>query len=200
MSLATLIATHASESAAAGNWAAVAEILNAPRQRVRETRAGYLEVLQALGESDFRHTIEVFSQDPIGKRGVAMLEDPDDSIAGLRFAHPATIGLIQAVAADLRPGVADKLLALGSTAYTYASEAELGTVTAEQCSDAWLVGSDCLLSVNRTGGTTRISFQVMRGGERVRLASLTEGQGSDADQALLTAVETAIDAWLLAGG
>ena len=137
MALANLITTHAAEAAAAGDWAGVAAVLNAPRQRARETRAGYLEVLQALGESDFRHTIEVFSSDTIGKRGVAMLEDPDDRYAGLRFAHPTTIGLINGLAAQLRPGVADKLLALGFTVYTLASDAGLEIVTAEQCQDAW---------------------------------------------------------------
>jgi hypothetical protein len=73
-------------------------------------------------------------------------------------------------------------------------------VTAEECSGTWLVNADVLLSVNRTGGTLRISLNVSRNGQQVRLTSMTEGQGSVTDQALLTAVETAIDLWLQVGG
>jgi hypothetical protein len=42
-------------------------------------------------------------------------------------------------------------------------------------------------------------MNVMRDGQQIRLAMLTEGHGSEADQALTTAIESAIDAWLAAG-
>jgi hypothetical protein len=53
--------------------------------------------------------------------------------------------------------------------------------------------------VNITGGVTRCSLQVYRDGVRAKLQSLTEGQGSEADQALLTAIEAAVNTFLIEG-
>lgn len=58
---------------------------------------------------------------------------------------------------------------------------------------------DVLMSINRTSGVLRISMNVSRDGEQTRLASMVEGQGSQADQTLLAAIETAIDTWLVGG-
>jgi hypothetical protein len=115
------------------------------------------------------------------------------------FAHPITVGLVESLQSQLNTGVADKLLGLGSVESTLAAEAGLEPVTPEECSAAYLVGADVLLSVNITGGVTRCSLQVIRDGVQVKMQSLTEGQGSNADQALLTAIETAINTFLLEG-
>jgi hypothetical protein len=71
--------------------------------------------------------------------------------------------------------------------------------TASECSTAYLVGADVLLSVNITSGVTRCSLIVSRNGQQVKMQSLTEGQGSQADQALLTAIETAVNTFLIEG-
>jgi hypothetical protein len=191
-----LIKAHALTEAQTGDWAAVAEILNAPLQRPRETKAYYTEVYQTLGDADMRHTLRVMAADEIGQAGVARLNDASID-GGMHFAHPITVGLIESLRSQLNPGVADRLLGLGVVESTFAAEAGLETVTAEECSAAYLVGADVLLSINRTGGTLRLSMNVTRDGQQVRLASITEGQGSEADQSLAAVIESAIDAWLV---
>jgi hypothetical protein len=190
------IREHALEAAQASDWQSVADTLNAPVQRPRQTKAYYTEVYETLGDADMRHTLRVMAADEIGQAGVARLNDASLD-GGMYFAHPITVGLIESLRSQLNPGVADKLLGLGVVESTIAAEAGLGPVTPEECSSAYLVGADVLLSVNTTGGITRCSLQVIRDGVQVKMQSLTEGQGSEADQALLTAIETAINAYLI---
>ena len=185
-------------AAQAGDWAAVAAKLNASVQRPRTTKAYYTEVYQTLGDADMRHTLRVMAADEIGQAGVARLNDASLD-GGMYFAHPITVGLIESLRSQLNPGVADKLLGLGVVESTLAADAGLNVVTPEECSVAYLVGADVLLSVNITGGVTRCSLQVIRDGVQVKMQSLTEGQGSEADQALLTAIETAINTFLIEG-
>lgn len=197
--LSKVIREHALQAAQSGDWQAVADVLNAPVQRPRETKAYYTEVYAKLGDADMRHTLRVMAADEIGQAGVARLNDASID-GGMYFAHPVTVGLIESLRSNLNPGVADKLLSLGVDESSIAADAGLEVVTPEQCSAAYLVGADVLLSINRTGGTLRVSMNVMRDGQRVRLAMLTEGQGSQTDQALTAAIESAIDAWLQTGG
>jgi hypothetical protein len=196
--LGKLIREHALTEAQSSNWTAVAAILNAPVQRPRPTKAYYTEVYQTLGDADMRHTLRVMAADEIGQAGVARLNDASLD-GGMYFAHPITVGLVQSLRSQLNPGVADKLLCLGSVESTLAADAGLEPVTPEECSAAYLIGADVLLSVNITGGVTRCSLQVIRDGVQVKMQSLTEGQGSEADQALLTAIETAINTFLIEG-
>lgn len=198
MTLSQAIREHALEAAQASDWQSVADTLNAPVQRPRQTKAYYTEVYETLGDADMRHTLRVMAADEIGQAGVARLNDASLD-GGMYFAHPITVGLIESLRSQLNPGVADKLLSLGVVETTLAAEAGLGAVTLEECSAAYLVGADVLLSINRTGGTLHVSMNVTRDGQQVRLAMLTEGQGSEADQALTTAIESAIDTWLAGG-
>lgn len=198
MTLSQAIREHALTAAQASDWQSVADTLNAPVQRPRSTKAFYTEVYQTLGDADMRHTLRVMTADEIGQAGVARLNDASID-GGMYFAHPITVGLVESLRSQLNPGVADKLLSLGVVESTLAAEAGLEPATPEECSAAYLVGADVLLSINRTGGTLRVSMNVMRDGQQVRLAMLTEGQGSEADQALTTAIESAIDTWLAGG-
>lgn len=198
MTLPQAIREHALLAAQASDWQSVADTLNAPVQRPRQTKAYYTEVYETLGDADMRHTLRVMAADEIGQAGVARLNDASLD-GGMYFAHPITVGLVESLRSQLNPGVADKLLVLGVVETTLATEAGLGPVTPEECSAAYLVGADVLMSINRTGGTLRVSMNVMRDGQQVRLAMLTEGQGSEADQALTTAIESAIDTWLAGG-
>lgn len=194
--LANLIREHALADAQKGDWESVAATINAPSQRPRPTKAYYTEVYQTLGDADMRHTLRVMAADEIGRAGVARLNDASLD-GGMYFAHPITVGLIESLRSQLNRGVADKLLGLGIVESTLAADAGLDAVTTEQCSAAYLVGADVLLSVNITGGITRCSLQVIRDGQQVKIQSLAEGQGSEADQALLTTIESAINAYLI---
>jgi len=196
--LGNLISEHALTEAQANDWDAVAAILNAQLQQPRTTKAFYTEVYQTLGDADMRHTLRVMAADEIGQAGVARLNDASLD-GGMYFSHPITIGLIESLRSQLNPGVADKLLSLGVIESTLAADAGLDVVTPEGCSAAYLGGADVLLSVNITGGVTRCSLQVIREGRQVKMQSLTEDQGSDTDQALLTAIETAINTFLTEG-
>jgi hypothetical protein len=196
--LSQLIREHALASAQASDWAAVAANLNAPVQRPRDTKAYYTEVYQTLGDADMRHTLRVMAADEIGQAGVARLNDASVD-GGMFFAHPITVGLVESLRSQLNPGVADKLLSLGVVESTLAAEAGLEPVTQEECSAAYLVGADVLLAVNITGGVCLCSLRIIRDGVQVKMQSLTEGQGSEADQALLTAIETAINTFLIEG-
>jgi hypothetical protein len=198
VTLSQAIREHALSAAQAGDWQSVADTLNAPVQRPRSTKAFYTEVYQTLGDADMRHTLRVMTADAIGQAGVARLNDASLD-GGMYFAHPITVGLIESLRSQLNPGVANKLLSLGVVETTLAAEAGMEPVTPEECSSAYLVGADVLLSVNITGVVTRCSLQVYRDGVRTKLQSLTEGQGSQADQALLTAIEAAVHTFLIEG-
>jgi hypothetical protein len=195
-SLNQLILKHAKPLAESGDWQGVADCLNAPLTRTRTTKAHYVEVYTLLGDDDMRHTLAVMSQDIIGKGGVDRMNDSSDA-GGMYFSHPITVKLIESLRSQLNPGVADKLLSLGFVQTTLAKEAGIGFITAEDCRAAYLAGADVLLSVNITGGLTLCSLQVIRDGKQVKLQSLTEGQGSVADQALLASIESAIQTFLL---
>jgi hypothetical protein len=198
MTLSQAIREHALEAAQASDWQSVADTLNAPVQRPRSTKAYYTEVYETLGDADMRHTLRVMAADEIGQAGVARLNDASLD-GGMYFAHPITVGLIESLRSQLNPGVADKLLSLGVVETTLVAEAGLGAVTPEECSAAYLVGADVLLSINSTAGMLRVSMNVMRDGQQIRLAMLTEGQGSESDQALTASIESAINTWLAAG-
>ena len=195
MTLIEAIREHAIELATKSDWESVANVLNTPRRQQRETKAYYVEVYSLLGDTDFRAVTEVLASDAVGKGGIARLNDPS-SDGGLYFAHPITVGLIESLRDKLPKGAADKLLSLGFTTVMLAGK----EVTPEECSASWLVNADCLMSINRTDGTLRLSMNVSRNGQQVRLASITEGQGSEADQALAKSIEDALDVWLQAGG
>lgn len=195
MSLIDLIKTHCLADAESGNWSAVAATLNAPMQRQRITKAYYTEVYQTLGDADMRHTLRVMAADEIGQAGVARLNDASVD-GGMYFAHPITVGLIESLREKLNPGVADKLLSLGTVQTSLAADAGLDVVTPEECSAAYLVEADVLMSVNRSEGVFRVMVNVSRYGQPVRVAMLTEAQATTVDLALLESIENAIDKWL----
>jgi hypothetical protein len=194
--LSQAIREHALEPAQKGDWKTVAELLNTPVVRPRTTKAYYTEVYQTLGDADMRHTLSVMQSDGIGQAGVARLNDPSLD-GGLYFAHPITVGLIESLRSRLNDGVADKLLSLGVVESSIATDIGLESITEEDCSSAYLVGADVLLCVNVTSGVTRCSLQVMRDGRQVKMQSLVEGQGSEADQTLLESIEAAINTFLI---
>tara|TARA_R110000868_G_scaffold235833_1_gene489740 strand:+ start:42 stop:710 length:669 start_codon:yes stop_codon:yes gene_type:complete len=201
--LAELIREHAAAEATAGDWQAVAEILQSivstsePRECQTVETA---DALIAVGENP-NALIAVLAKDPTGNFLLSKLaqsgRDAQGNAIGVAWAHRLTVPYLQAgVDAGLVSQTAMTALVDLSQSKTH----PLSAVTADDCSSAWLTGADVLLSVNRTGVALRISLNVSRNGQQVRLASLTKGQGSEADQALLAAVEIATDAWLQAGG
>lgn len=134
MTLEATIRSCAATAAAAGDWAAVAASLNAPVGTPRAGKWQYLEVLAVLGEAEFRHTLEVMRADTIGRRGVELLELPEQAGGGLDFSHPLTAALIMRLASALRPGVAVRLMGLGTI--TRRSGLAIDVSPAE-CQAAW---------------------------------------------------------------
>lgn len=195
--LSQIIKDNALSQAQAGDWSAVAEILNSPVQSPRTTKAYYTEVYQTLGDADMRHTLRVMAADEIGQAGVARLNDASVD-GGMYFAHPITVGLVESLRSQLNPGVADKLLSLGITESTLAAEAGFESVAQEECSAAYLVGADVLLSVNRTNGTQRLTINCSRNGQRIKAIG-TENTKTPADVALSAAIDIAISHWLEGG-
>jgi hypothetical protein len=188
--LGNLIRQYALDDARAGKWDAVATTLNALTRTVRLGKVGGKASLGAL---------------------VAAGIDPDTVIAAMR-ANPMASELLNTLTADgvdwaddMTAYVMGKLVAAGKitqkTADVMRSLSVRGepviVTTPEECSAAYLVGADVLLSVNITSGVTHCSLQVSRDGRQVKIQSLVEGQGSEADQALLTAIETAINDYLI---
>jgi hypothetical protein len=194
--LSQAIREHALEAAQAADWQAVAEILQAITVTAAPRKCGSLEssmAVAAAGAQPFE-MLEKLRADATGNLLYTRLAD-GSSEGGVIWAEPLlTVPYLQARVADFGQPVIDALRSL-SAPVTH----PWGEVTAEQCSAAYLVGADVLLAINRTGGTLRVSMNVMRDGQQVRLAMLTEGQGSEVDQSLTTAIEHAIDAWLAAG-
>jgi hypothetical protein len=123
---------HTAAASGAGNWAAVAAILTADIRSQYAAKRSYNDVLAALGVSDMEHTLAAFSSSEIGRDGRQMLVT-----VGLSFSHPTTVALVNQLQAAnaLRPGVAAKLLALGSQTTQIAPGA-----TADQCRDDWEAG------------------------------------------------------------
>lgn len=132
-SLNELITTHAAAPAAAEDWVSVAAALNAAT--VHRTSAGTLtsmaQTLSRLSPGEIEPTLQAFGLSALGQAGLAKL-----AANGLDFAHPLTVGLIEAMRAALPAGVADKLLAIGVWMVSPAVAANLGVVTANECRDA----------------------------------------------------------------
>ena len=125
-----------------------------------------------------------------------------DGAAFLQTTVPQWAGLVAQVMAGLIQ-LAPQSAALVDSFYSLDGGRPYKDLTVEEFSSqktqASLRGSDCLLSINRTNGVLSVSVHVTRDGQQVRLALLTEGIGSASDQALTSAIETAIDNWLQAG-
>jgi hypothetical protein len=138
--------------------------------------------------------LEKLRADATGELLFTRLAD-GSSEGGVIWAEPLlTVPYLQSRVADFSQPVIDALVALSAPVTHPWSD-----VTAEQCSAAYLVGADVLLAVNITGGVTRCSLQIIRDGKQVKMQSLTEGQGSEADQSLLAAIESAINTFLIEG-
>lgn len=191
--LAQAIRKHALEAAQAADWQSVAETLQAISVTATSRKCGSLESSMAVagaGAQPFE-MLEKLRQDATGNLLYTRLAD-GSSEGGVMWAEPLlTVPYLQARVADFGQPVIDALIALSAPVSHPWAE-----VTPEQCSAAYLVGADVLLSINRTDGTLRVSMNVMRESQQVRLAMLTEGQGSEADQALTASIESAIDTWL----
>ncbi len=194
--LSQAIREHALQAAQSGDWQEVAETLQAVSVTAAPRKCGSLEsslTVAAAGAQPFE-MLEKLRADATGNLLYTRLAD-GSSEGGVIWAEPLlTLPYLQSRVADFGQSVIDALRNL-SAPVTH----PWGEVTAEQCSAAYLVGADVLLSLNITGGVTRCSLQVIRDGVQVKLQSLTEGQGSEADQTLLTAVETAINTFLIEG-
>lgn len=202
MSLTKLITQHAAALAAASDFAGVSALLTDRNIQlpgiVRSSKETLVGLMQLGVDTDA--ILTAFDTTQSGKSIVAYLHQN-----GINWTDPLTVGMVAKNTTGPDGITQDQADALYSLSVNLTSLAEQDGLTDAQCtpalcSSAWLVNADVLLSVNRTGGTLRISLNVSRNGQQVRLASMTEGQGSVVDQALLTAVETAIDTWLQVGG
>jgi hypothetical protein len=194
--LSQAIREHALEAAQAGDWQAVADTLQAVSITAEPRKCGSKESSLAVAGAggDPSQLLELLRADATGNLLYTRLAD-GSSEGGVIWAEPLlTVPYLQSRVADFSQPVINALVSLSAPVSHPWAE-----VTAEECAAAYLVGADVLLSINRTGGTLRVSMNVMRDGRQVRLAMLTEGQGSEADQALTTAIESAIDTWLAAG-
>lgn len=206
--LSTIITQHAATQAAAGNWIAVAESLNAQTIVVRDdTPLTYARIAVRIGETArgaVAATMRLIaaSESPLaGEISDAHTVMLDENV-GMRISSDARQTIIDQIAAagNWPESLKVAVKSLGKRAVSPAAQAGLGVVTAEQCSLAWIVGSDVLLSINRRGGDSRVCLQVFRDGAQIRIATLEDGHGSTADRSLISAIETAIDAWLQKGG
>jgi hypothetical protein len=194
VTLSQAIREHALESAQAGEWQQVAETLQAITVTAEPRKCGSKEssLTVAGAGGNPSQLLELLRADATGNLLYTRLAD-GSSEGGVIWAEPLlTVPYLQARVADFSQPVIDALVSLSSPVSHPWAE-----VTPEDCSAAYLVGADVLLAVNITGGVTRCSLQVIRDGQQVRIQSLTEGQGSEADQALLTAIESAINAYLI---
>lgn len=196
MNLTQAIREHALEAAQSADWDTVAATLQAitvtAEPRICGSKESSAAVL-AAGANPLE-MLALLRADATGELLFQRLSDGSDQ-GGVMWAEPTlTIPYLQSRVDDFGQAVIDALIALSAPV-----SHPWRDVTPEQCSAAYLVGADCLLSINRTGGTLRLSLNVSRDGQQVRLASITEGQGSEADKALTAAIETALDAWLQAG-
>lgn len=204
MSLINLINQHALSAAQVGNWQNVADTLNALTTEVRITdlRTARWLMLQLpdvvdpqTGTTESDIVLGTLQQSTIPRVKAAY-----DSLVngGIDLSEDQVQQMIPvlAQAAGWPAGLADKIRQAGRKSVPVLDS----PVSAADCSAAWLVGADVLLSINRTDGVLRVAMHVHRDGQQIRLAMLTEGEGSEADQALTAAIEAAIDAWLQAGG
>lgn len=196
MTLSQAIREHALAAAQAGNWQAVAETLKAVTVNATPRKCGSLESSLAVANAGGNplELLETLRADATGNLLYTRLAD-GSSEGGVIWAEPLlTVPYLESRVADFGQSVIDALKNLSApVSYPWAD------VTPEECSAAYLVGADVLLAVNITGGVIRCSLQVIRDGRQVKMQSFTEGQGTEADQALLTAMESAINTFLLEG-
>lgn len=139
MTLANLINTHASTAAAAGDWATVAETLNALRQVVTDETHWTLGLIQShpqLGIDVARAiaaAVKTAAQtDPL-MEGVMLAM----STTGLQLHTPARQAMIEQIAAGLPQESIEAVKSLGVRYQSLAEKSGLGTVTADQCRDAF---------------------------------------------------------------
>ena len=134
--LADLIHLHAAVAAVAGDFAAVAQTLNAATiERTSEGQKRSLgDVLTLLGAADSEKTLTALDLSQVGRSGRAKLEAD-----GLDFSHHLTVGLIMQLhaAKALPAGVAAKLLGLGRWTVSPAADRGLQPVTEAECREAW---------------------------------------------------------------
>lgn len=156
---------HTPTQSAAGNWAAVATVLTTSIVSPYTEKRSYNEVLATLGVSDMEHTLAAFSGSEIGRDGRQMLVT-----VGLNFGHSTTVALVNQLQAGnaLRPGVASKLLALG----TQTTQLAPG-VTADQCRDDWQAGvqSDAARSALELLQLRRQAWDTLSGNIRSQIES-----------------------------
>jgi hypothetical protein len=196
VTLSQAIREYALEAAQAGDWQQVAETLQAITVTAEPRKCGSKEssLAVAVAGGNPLALLETLRADATGELLFTRLAD-GSSEGGVIWAEPLlTVPYLQSRVSDFSQPVIDALISLSAPVSHPWSE-----VTAEECSAAYLVGADVLLSVNIASGVTRCSLQVIRDGRQVKLQSLTEGQGTEADHALLTAVETAINTFLIEG-
>lgn len=194
MTLSQAIRQHALEAAQAGNWQQVSETLQAITETAEPRKCGSKEssIAVAGAGGNPSQLLELLRADATGNLLYTRLAD-GSSEGGVIWAEPLlTVPYLQSRVSDFGQPVIDALINLSAPVSLPWAE-----VTSEECSAAYLVGADVLLSVNITGGVTRCSLQVIRDGQQVKMQSLTEGQGSEADQTLLTAIETAVNTFLI---
>lgn len=139
MSLISLIQQHAQAEAAAGEGAGVAAILNAATVAVRNPKQWTLgEIEQTIG-ADAARTIaaavkSAAAVDPLMESAFVAL-----STSGIQLHTDARQALIAAIGQQANL-TAEQIAAMQSLGVTYASlagQAGLGTVTADQCQQAW---------------------------------------------------------------
>lgn len=196
MTLSQAVRTHALESAQAGDWQQVAETLQAITRTAEPRKCGSKESSLAVhgAGGNPSELLELLRADATGNLLYTRLAD-GSSEGGVIWAEPLlTVPYLQSRVSDFSQPVIDALVSLSAPVSHPWAE-----VTPYECSAAYLVGADVLLSVNITSGVTRCSLQVIRNGVQVKMQSLTEGQGTGADQALLVAIESAINTFLTEG-
>jgi hypothetical protein len=194
VTLSQAIREHALESAQAGDWQEVAATLQSITVTAEPRKCWSKEsslVVHGAGGIP-AELLEKLRADATGNLFYTRLAD-GSSEGGVMWAEPLlTVPYLQSRVSDFGQSVIDALVRLSAPVSHPWAE-----VTPEECSAAYLVGADVLLSVNITSGVTRCSLQVIRDGVQVKIQSLTEGQGTAADQVLLTAIETSINAYLI---
>lgn len=196
MTLSQAIREYALNSAQAGDWQAVSETLQAITVTSEPRKCGSKEssIAVAVAGGNPSQLLELLRADATGNLLYTRLAD-GSSEGGVIWAEPLlTVPYLQSRVSDFGQPVIDALINLSAPASRPWVE-----VTSEECSAAYLVGADVLLSLNITNGVTRCSLQVIRDSVQVKIRSLTEGQGSEAEQALLTAIESAINTFLIEG-
>ena len=194
MTLTEAIRRHALAEAQAGNFPGVAAKLRALTETATPRECGSVETADALIAvgSNPMADLDAMRNDATGSFLLAKLAS-----VGVIWAHRLTVPYLASLVA------AAKITQKSMTALVQLSAPvtrPFEHVTPDDCSAAWLNGADCLLSINRENGILKVCLHVLRDGKQIRLAVITEGQGSEADQKLTNSIEAALDRWLQAGG